>query len=123
MSTARIPDRDAPGLVQVGLPSSGHQSMPGRSDPPVKPTSEVAHQPGQQPAAAMPCPHVLKYWSGHVRIDMPCQLDRWHDGQHVYRGDQGPAVECSTERSRAPDRQPVAPVEGRAWETPATRTV
>ena len=36
---------------------------------------------------------------------------------------KGSAEECSTERSRAPDRQPVAPVEGRAWETPATRTV
>lgn len=29
----------------------------------------------------------------------------------------GTAVECSTERPRAPERQPVAPVEGRAWET------
>ena len=38
-------------------------------------------------------------------------------------GPKGAAEECSAERQRAPETHPVAPAEGRAWETPATRTV
>ena len=100
MSTARIPDGTPLGLVQVGLAVNGIKptwanvdmsTIPqaGRSDPPVKPTSEVAHQPGQQPAASDIC----RATDCADSPDGPrgvCNLPAGHDGdwhqEWSYRG-------------------------------------